>query len=193
MIARLIRRTASDERGLTALELTVGAALLAIVAAAALGMLAATQSRVRYTTATTESLDGARTTLARIEREVRDGAGIYEDADCPVTTCLTVAVVPPGGGAVIDVRYRFDAAVKTLFRVVGARDPVTDGFLASGAQVPVVTNVANGSTTPVFCRQAPCTTPSETGAVQVTLVINADVARPAQGVTLTSYVTPRNL
>jgi len=192
MMRRRLRRGSRDERGLTAFELLIGVTLLSIMSAAAMAMLVSTQNRVRYTTKTTESLDGARTTLTRVEREIRDGAKIYEDADCPVTTCLTLAVIPPGGSTVQDVRYRYDVAAKTLYRSIGTRDPMTNTFVIAGAEVPMVSYVQNGTATPVFCRQAPCTTPSETGAVQVTLIVNADTVNPAKGVTLTSYVTPRN-
>ncbi|HVL89859.1 MAG TPA: hypothetical protein VM841_06440 [Actinomycetota bacterium] len=190
-ILRIVR-TPRDERGLSVLELLVGVTLLSVMSAAAMAMLVSTQNRVRSTSKTTESLDGARTTLTRVEREIRDGAKIYEDSDCPVTTCLTLAVIPPGGSTVEDVRYRYDLASKTVFRTVGARHPATNTFVPAGQEVPMVSHVQNGTTTPVFCRKAPCTTPSETGAVQVTLVVNADEAAPSQGVTLTSYVTPRN-
>lgn len=192
-MSRLRRiRAVRDERGLSAFELLVGVSLLSLMSVAAMGMLISTQNAVRYTTKTTESLDEARTTIARVEREIRDGAKIYEDADCPVTTCLTLAVIPPGSTTVVDVRYLYDAGTKVLYRTVGVRDPITNAFVASGQDVPVVSHVQNGGVTPVFCRRAPCTTPSETGAVQVTLVVNADAVNPAQGVTLTSYVTPRN-
>lgn len=185
-------RLRRDERGLSALELLIGITLLSVMSAASMAMLISTQNRVRYTTKATESLDGARTTISRVEREIRDGARIYEDADCPLTTCLTMAVIPPGSTTVEDVRYRYDEATKTVYRAVGTRDPMTNTFVQSGQEVPLATHVQNGTTTPVFCRKSPCTTPSETGAVQVTLIINADAASPAQGVTLTSYVTPRN-
>lgn len=181
-----------NQRGMTAVELLIGVSLLSLMSVAAMSMLIATQNRVQYTSKTTESLDGARTTMTRIEKEIRDGALIYEDADCPVTTCLTFAVVPAAGGAIVDVRYHYDLAAKIVYRTVGARDPTTNTFAASGGPVPVVTYVQNGTDTPVFCRKSPCTTPSETGAVQVTLIVNADAAKASRGVTLTSYVTPRN-
>lgn len=187
-----IERASRDQRGLSVLELLIGVTLLSLMSAAAMGMLISTQNRVRYTTKTTESLDGARTTITRIEREIRDGAKIYDDGDCPMTTCLTMAVIPPGGTSVQDVRYRFDSAAKTLYRAVGTRDPMTNTFVITGTEVPMVGSIQNGTVTPVFCRQSPCTTPSETGAVQVTLIVNADSAHPSKGVTLTSYVTPRN-
>lgn len=189
-LRRILRRR--DQRGLTALELLIGVSLLSLMSVAAMSMLNATQNRVRYTSKTTESLDGARTTITRIVREIRDGASIYEDGDCPVTTCLTVSAVPAGGGPVIDIRYRYDIASKTVFRSQGARNPANNTYAPSGPEVPVVTFVQNGAVTPVFCRKSPCTTPSETGAVQVTLIVNADSVNPARGVTLTSYVTPRN-
>lgn len=181
-----------DQRGMTALELLIGVSLLSLMSVAAMSMLVATQNRVEYTSKTTESLDGARTTMTRIEKEIRDGASIYEDADCPLTTCLTFASVPSAGGLVVDVRYHYDLATKIVYRTVGARNPMTNTFAASGSSVPVVTHVQNGTGTPVFCRKTPCTTPSENGAVQVTLIVNADTTNPARGVTLTSYVTPRN-
>ena len=180
------------EGGLTAFELLIAVTLLAVMSAAAMGMLISTQNRVRYTSKTTESLDGARTTLGRLEREIRDGAKIYEDGDCPVTTCLTFVVAPTGGGPLIDVRYRYDVAAKILYRSQGTRNVLTNTYVMSGNDVPVVRSVQNGSVTPVFCRKCPGATPSETGAVQITLIVNADATKPTRGVTLTSYVTPRN-
>lgn len=189
---RLSRSDAGrDQRGLTALELLIGVSLLSIMSVAAMSMLVATQNRVQYTSKTTESLDGARTTMTRIEKEIRDGASIYEDGDCPVTTCLTFASVPTAGGAVVDVRYHYDLATKIVYRTDGARDPLTNAFAATGNDVPVVTHVQNGTGTPVFCRDT-CIKLSETGAVKVTLIVNADTTNPARGVTLTSYLTPRN-
>lgn len=185
-------RRQAGEDGLSVLELLIGVTLLSVMSAAAMAMLVSTQNRVRYTTKTTESLDGARTTITRIEREVRDGAKIYDDGDCPVTTCLTLAVVPPGATTVQDVRYRYDPTAKTVYRSTGVRDPMTNTYVVSGSEVPIASSVQNDTGTPVFCRQGPCTTPSETGAVQVTLVVNADDTGAAGGVTLSSYVTPRN-
>ncbi len=192
MMRPFVRRSRADQRGLTILELTIGISLMLLLSATALSMLQTTQDRVRFTSKETESLDAARTTIARISREVRDAAKIYDDADCPVATCLTVAVQPPGGGPVVDIRYRHDAAVTTLFRSIGARNPLTGEYLMSGTEGPVVTNVTNPAGTAVFCRKVvPCTVPSEK-AVKVVLIVNVEPSRPSQAVTLEAYVTPRN-
>ncbi|MGH2829904.1 MAG: PulJ/GspJ family protein [Actinomycetota bacterium] len=188
MRRHLLRRR-RDERGLTILELTIGSSLMLVLAVGALGVLQSTQSAVRYSSLQTQSLDEARTTLARLSHEVRDSAQIYPvEATCPMTTCLTVAV-QDAGGSVLDVRYRYDSAAATLFRRVGVRSGGV--FVPSGTDVPVATNLANGGGVAVFCRQAPCTVPSET-AVQVVLVVNAEPAHPSRAVTLNSYMTPRN-
>lgn len=188
-LTRLLRRR--DQRGMTIIEVTLAAGLLSILSVAAMNLMTSTQNRVRFTSKETESLDAARTTLARITHEVRNAIDFYNDADCPQSTCVTFATADPISGAVFDVRYRYATAPNILYRSEGARNAITGGYQMTGSEAPAVNNVVNGTATAVFCRALPCTVPSEK-ALEVVLVINAEPSRPSQNVTLRTYATPRN-
>lgn len=175
-------RTVRDERGMTVVELTVGLGLLFVVVTAALGILISTQRTVSFTEQETESMDAVRISMERLVNEIRDAVEIELPSSlCPVSTCITLERPVPSGGTQ-GIRYTYDAASSTLFREAG--DPLSGTW---DPPVAVARDIRNGNLA-VFCRGAPCTTPSEQ-AVRIELL----VGRPSQNVMLSSYVSPRNL
>lgn len=182
----MTRARPTDERGLSAVELVLAVSILLVVLASAVVFLTSAAKTVAVTTEQTQSIDEGRITLARLAGEVRRSAAVEAaSGDCPLATCLILTVDGPGG-AILDVRYRYDAGERTLSR--STRNLVIDPWTT---EETVVRNVVNGAQ-PVFCRGAPCTQPLET-AVQIILDLNADPDEPRQVVRLESYVTPRNL
>lgn len=182
-LRRLIR--ARDERGLTAFELVVGITIMFAITSGALVFMESAGRTIRVTSKETESLDQARVTLARMAGEIRRSVAVANASiTCPMSSCLIVTV-PDSQGGTIDVRYRYDQQDAALLRSAG--DLLTGVW---GGETPVATALVNGSS-PVFCRNAACST-GNPGAVKVMLLVNAEPSKPAHAVRLESYITPRN-
>lgn len=175
-----------DERGMSLAEILIAASLMMILLGASLGFLESASRAVGIAGREQRSLDDARTTLARLEHEVRAAASVADaSVACPASTCLIVTI-PAGGGLLEDIRYRYDEPSKTLYRATG--NLLLDDW---GADAAAVTNLVNSST-PVFCRASNCTTPNER-SIQIVLDINVYPSGPTQTIRLQSYATPRNL
>lgn len=185
-LRELLHGRRRDQRGFTAFELIVGVAVMFVITSAGLAFLESAGRTVRATSKETESLDQARVTLSRMAGEIRKSLAVSQaTVTCPMSTCLIVTVADSQGGTT-DVRYRFSQQDGALMR--------SSGDLLTGvwaAEAPVATDIVNGST-PVFCRNAACTT-GGAAAIRVVLEINVEPSRPSQVIRLESYMTPRNL
>lgn len=179
-------RSRRAEAGLSTFELVMAVAILAVVSFSALDFLDSAAKTVGHSAREVQSLDDARTVLARMENELRASARVQQTASCPLTATCLVITVPLTSGGIQGVRYRYDETAKVLYRATG--DPLLDQWDSEAA---AVRSVVNGSS-PVFCRSSACTTPSDVGATLVVIQINVDPERPAEAIRLESYVTPRN-
>lgn len=182
-IRRILGRR--DERGFTSFELTIGIAIMFALTSGALVFLESASRTIRVSTSETESLDHARTALARMGHDIRGALTIHTASQaCPLSSCLIVTV--QDGAGTIEVRYRYDTGSAEVLRA--------EGDIATGiweGEVPVATHVRNG-TIPVFSRNVGRTIGTE-AAIKVVLDINVDPSRPLQVVRLDSTLTPRNL
>ena len=174
------------EAGMTLVELLVATMLMLVLAGATLVFLESSSRTVGFSGKETQALDEARTALATMAHEIRMATVMAAaTASCPADTCLVITAPAPVGGYQ-DIRYRYDATQRTLYRTTGS------ALLGTWApDAPQATDVVN-STTPVFCRAtSACTKPNE-NSIQIVLDVNVTPTQPQHMIVLESYATPRN-
>lgn len=170
-----MRRLVRDERGFSLVEITIAAALLALIGAASLTVLESGASTERGQRARAESIEDQRIGVERMTKEIRQALSV--DTGSTRSTLHMETLV---GGVEHDVTYDV---------VDGALHRTLDG----GAAVPLVSGVVSDE---VFCYDPPdclLSSPDSTSPqlVQVSLEVQPDT-QGAPAIVLETDVHLRN-